>query len=118
MNLIKLIVEARTTTGRGSQAGRAKMLTSKKKPHANPTKSRMFVFNSINSAVARTKPGDMWSTKGADRAYVTTMHKWGKKRQQTVSGRTAKGFASVSAAEQFARNTKKRYAKQRRRKGK
>ena len=111
MNLIGLIIETRASSGKGSAAGRAKMLTSGKKSHTNPVKSKMRVFPSINKAVARTKPGDTWSTKGSDRAYVTTMHKWGKKRQQTVSGRTAKGFRSIKAAQKFAKNTMKRYRK-------
>lgn len=109
MNLIKLILETRATRAKGSAQGRKKMLTSGKKSHTNPLKSKIKVFRSINQAVARTKPGDTWSTKDSDRAYVTTMHKWGKKRQQTVSGRTAKGFRSLSAAKKFARNTAKRY---------
>tara|TARA_Y100000034_G_scaffold106155_1_gene134666 strand:+ start:1037 stop:1417 length:381 start_codon:yes stop_codon:yes gene_type:complete len=65
---------------------------------AKSRKSRVKVFKSIDDALRHTRIGAKWSTKKANRIYVTTKgNKWGKSGQQTVAGRTAKGFTPGSA---------------------
>lgn len=55
-------------------------------------KGTVKVYRTIMQALRKTKPGDKWSTEGSGRRYVTTKQKWGKSKQQTVGGKTAKGF--------------------------
>ena len=65
---------------------------------AKSRKSRVHVYDSIDDALHHTRIGAKWSTKAANRIYVTTKgNKWGKSGQQTVAGRTAKGFTPGSA---------------------
>ena len=73
-----------------------KKLRSKKKV-AKSGKSRVRVYGSINKALQQGSYGQIFSTKSADRLYVLTKHKWGKSGQQTVGGKTAKGFTPGSA---------------------
>ena len=73
-----------------------KKLGSKKKV-SKAGKSRVKVYNSINQALNQGSMGQIFSTDKADRLYVLTKHKWGKSGQQTVGGKTAKGFTPGSA---------------------
>lgn len=59
-------------------------------------KGTVKVYRTIMQALRKTKPGDKWSTEGSGRRYVTTKQKWGKSNQQTVGGKTAKGFSPGS----------------------
>ena len=71
----------------------------KKKGKARTTakKSRVKIYPSILKALKRGYPGQMFSTKDADRIYVITSGGWGTDKDQRVSGRTAKGFTPGSA---------------------
>jgi hypothetical protein len=84
MNVVKIISEVN------------KKLRSKKKV-SKAGKSRVKVYNSINQALNQGSMGQIFSTDKADRLYVLTKHKWGKSGQQTVGGKTAKGFTPGSA---------------------
>jgi|TARA_R110000824_G_scaffold56413_2_gene154429 hypothetical protein len=70
-----------------------------KKGKSNTTakKSRVKIYPSIVKALKRGYPGQMFSTKSADRVYVITAGGWGKDKDQRVAGRTAKGFTPGSA---------------------
>ena len=69
----------------------------KRKDKLTARKSRVPIYKTIKDALAKTKPGSIFSTKGSYRMYVTTSGGWGKSKQQRVSGRTAKGFTPGSA---------------------
>ena len=56
-------------------------------------KSKVKNYPSIKVALRRGYPGQIFSTKGAARLYVTSKAGWGKKS----SGRIAKGFTPGSA---------------------
>lgn len=60
-------------------------------------KSKIPVYKTINQALRKASPGDIVSTERSGRPYVISKHKWGKKRQQTVDGKIAKGFTKGSA---------------------
>ena len=116
MNIVKLIKETRATSGKGSVEGRGKMLSSKKKSHSQPSKSKVKVYNSITDALKRGYVGQIFSTKNSDRLYVITKRKWGKDDEQMVSGRVAKGFSpgsipsSFKDVKKYSINTMKRYS--------
>ena len=57
----------------------------------------MPIYATIKKALAKTKAGTIFSTKGSKRTYVTTQGGWGKDKSQRVSGRTAKGFTPGSS---------------------
>jgi len=101
MDLINLIKETRASFGKGSISGRDKMRSSGKKSHSNSSKSRVHVYGSIMDALKKGFVGQMFSTKGSDRLYVITKQKWGKSDQQSVAGRTAKGFSPGSIPSSF-----------------
>ena len=84
MNVAEILAEAN------------KKLSSKKKV-AKAGKSRVKVYDSINQALNQGSMGQIFSTDKANRLYVLTKHKWGKSGQQTVGGKTAKGFTPGSA---------------------
>lgn len=65
-----------------------------KKEKNKAAKSRVRTFDSIKAALATTKPGDIFTTDGADRLYVTSKGKWGKKSGR---GKIAKGFTPGSS---------------------
>ena len=69
----------------------------KGKAHTTAKKSRVKIYPSIVKALKRGYPGQMFSTKDADRIYVITSGGWGTDKDQRVSGRTAKGFTPGSA---------------------
>jgi len=60
-------------------------------------KGKVPVYKTINQALRKGSPGDIFSTEGSGRPYVISRHKWGKKKQQTVGGKIAKGFTKGSA---------------------
>ena len=97
MNIIEAINESKSETGKGSKAGRAKAGSSKGKAHTTAKKSRVKIYPSIVTALKQGYPGQMFSTKNADRIYVTTDDGWGSDTDQRVSGRTAKGFTPGNA---------------------
>ena len=70
---------------------------SKGKKIVTSRKSRMPIYATIKQALAKTKAGTIFSTKGSKRTYVTTQGGWGKDKSQRVSGRTAKGFTPGSS---------------------
>lgn len=70
---------------------------SSKKKVTKSGKSRVKVYASINKALEQGSMGQIFSTRKADRLYVLTKHRWGKSGQQTVGGKTAKGFTPGSA---------------------
>lgn len=78
----------RYPSGRGSY---------KRKDKSVSRKSKVPNYKTIKDALAKTKPGTIFSTKGSYRLYVTTAGGWGKSKQQRVSGRTAKGFTPGSS---------------------
>lgn len=112
MDLLKLIKEARNTSGRGSMAGRGKMLAKSGLTHTKAVKSRVKVYRSIMDALRKGYVGQVFSTKEADRVYVITVRKWGEDDEQMVSGRVAKGFNSLKDAKRFAMRTLSRHGKQ------
>jgi hypothetical protein len=65
----------------------------RKKSVANPIKSRAKSYDSINQALTVGNYGDIFTTKAANRLYVITKAKWGKKSK----GKVAKGFTPGSA---------------------
>jgi hypothetical protein len=101
MDILKLIKETRATLAKGSAAGRSAGLGSSKKDHSKSTKARVKVYKSITDALTKGYVGQIFSTKNADRLYVITKQKWGKSGQQTVNGRTAKGFTQGSIPASF-----------------
>tara|TARA_R110000851_G_scaffold244962_1_gene397750 strand:- start:748 stop:1152 length:405 start_codon:yes stop_codon:yes gene_type:complete len=102
MDLLNLIKEAKAESGKGSEEGRSKGLTSSKKAHAKSSKSRVKVFDSITDALKNGYVGQMFSTKNSDRLYVVTKRKWGTDDEQEVGGRVAKGFSPGSIPSKFA----------------
>jgi hypothetical protein len=98
----KRVTEARTEKAKGSKEGRQSIQKFKKESHVNPKKSRVRVYNSITDALRRGYIGQIFSTKGADRLYVITKQKWGKDREQIVSGRSAKGFSPETIPSSFS----------------
>tara|TARA_R110000782_G_scaffold98086_2_gene183263 strand:+ start:261 stop:665 length:405 start_codon:yes stop_codon:yes gene_type:complete len=102
MDLLNLIKEAKAESGKGSEEGRSKGLTSSKKGHAKSSKSRVKVFDSITDALKNGYVGQMFSTKNSDRLYVVTKRKWGTDDEQEVGGRVAKGFSPGSIPSKFA----------------
>jgi hypothetical protein len=101
MDLQKLLSETRATFGKGSEAGRGKMLSHSGKEHTQAGKSRVKVYASITDALKKGFVGQIFSTQGADRLYVITKRKWGKDDEQMVNGRTAKGFTPGSIPSSF-----------------
>ena len=101
MDLLSLLKETRETFGRGSVAGRDKMMSSSKKDHTKASKSRVKVYNSITDALSKGYVGQIFSTKDADRLYVITKQKWGKDDEQVVDGKSAKGFTPGSIPSTF-----------------
>jgi len=115
MDLISLIIEAKTSIGKGSEEGRSKMRTSSKKAHTKAGKSRVKVYDSITTALRQGYPGQIFSTKDADRLYVITKQKWGTDPEQIISGRSAKGFSDATPFEtvkKYAVRTLLRHGKQ------
>lgn len=102
MNLLNLIQETRASSGKGSDSGRDKMMSSGKKSHAKAAKSRVKVYASITDALKKGYVGQIFSTTGSDRLYVITKRKWGKDDEQMVGGRTAKGFSPGSIPSKFS----------------
>ena len=94
MYIIEAINESKTEKGKGSKSGRTKGKKSKGKSHTTSEKSRVKIYPGIVPALKKGYPGQMFSTKNADRLYVITDKGWGKDNDQRVGGRTAKGFAS------------------------
>lgn len=76
--------------------------------HTKSSKSRVKVFRSIKDGLKKGYVGQIFSTRNADRLYVVTKQKWGKSKQQVVSGRTAKGFSPGTIKADY--NTVKGYA--------
>jgi len=115
LNLISLIKETRSTSGKGSTEGRRKMTSSKYKSHSQPSKSKVKVYSSITDALKKGYIGQIFSTKNSDRLYVITKRRWGKDDEQMVSGRVAKGFSpgsipsSFSDVKKYSINTMKKY---------
>jgi len=102
MDLLFLINEANFEIGKGSSAGRSKMLSAEKTRHDNPKKSRVKIYNSITDALKRGYVSQIFSTKNSDRLYVITKRKWGKDDEQEVSGRVAKGFSPQTIPSDFS----------------
>jgi len=58
----------------------------------------MPVHDTIQKALERTSAGDIWTTDGADRTYVTTKGRGSQKAQvPSAGGRSAKGFTPGSS---------------------
>lgn len=111
MDILSLILEAKTEKAKGSKAGREKMLNAKKRTHGNPLKSRVKIYKSIMDALRRGYVGQMFSTPESDRIYVITLQKWGDSDEQVASGRIAKGFNSFAEAKKFSARTLVRHGK-------
>jgi hypothetical protein len=79
----------------------------KGKSVANPVKSRAKTYNSIRNALQDGDYGDIFTTKAANRLYVITKAKWGKKSGQ---GKVAKGFTPGSATPSADFNSVKKHA--------
>lgn len=119
MDLVRLISETRASSGKGSETGRSKGLTSTKKSHSQAAKSRVKVYNSITDALKKGYVGQIFSTKNSDRLYVITKRKWGTDDEQEVAGRVAKGFSpgtipsKFTDVKKYAVRTMLRHGKQR-----
>ena len=95
MNLFTLL-EGRSESGKGSKKGRDKYSSkegAKKKGDTKARKSRVRIYATIAKALEQGYPGQMFSTKGADRLYVISRAGWGEKSK----GKIAKGFTPGSA---------------------
>jgi len=79
MDIIEAINESKSKKGKGKTTSE---------------KSRVKIYPGIVPALKKGYPGQMFSTKNADRLYVITDKGWGKDKDQRVAGKTAKGFAS------------------------
>lgn len=117
MNILSLITEAVSMLGEAFQTKHQGVEHSKDAPKTNHTKapkSRVKVYKSINDGLKKGYLGQMFSTHNSDRLYVVTKHKWGKKKQQTISGRTAKGFTGgdYKSVSGYAMRTMSRYGGQ------
>jgi len=109
MDIIEAITESRSESGRGSEKGRSKM-KGDKKGKTTSEKSRVKIYPSIVKALKKGYPGQIFSTKNADRLYVITDKGWGKDKDQRVGGRTAKGFTPGSATPGASFKDVKNYA--------
>lgn len=77
-------------------------------------KSRVKTYDTIRDALGKSTYGDIFTTDGADRLYVISKGKWGKKSGR---GKIAKGFtpgsstpgSSFSSIKKHATRTKIRY---------
>ena len=81
---------------RGSKEGR-KTYASREGAKRNTRKTfkgRVRNYDSIKSALSDAKYGDIFTTKAANRLYVVSKGKWGKK---SGKGKIAKGFTKGSA---------------------
>lgn len=104
-------------SGRGSVVGQRKgMEHLKGKPgEATPTKAKATVYKTIGDALKKGKYGDIFTTKGADRLYVVSKAKWGKKSTQQSNPKIAKGFSpgsipsSFKDVKKYSVRTKQRY---------
>ena len=73
-------------------------MDSGKKGKLKAQKSRMPVHDTIQQALERSRAGDIWTTDGADRTYVTTKERDPQRPQvPSAGGRTAKGFTPGSS---------------------
>jgi hypothetical protein len=94
MNLIDSLNYLNEKTG--SDEGR-KVYTSKKgtkREITKSTKGRVKTYPSIKVALGSGSVGQIFSTKAADRLYVISRGKWGKKSGR---GKIAKGFTPGSS---------------------
>ena len=90
-DLINLVLERKAATSdRPKERGSYHTL---KDGPVTSRKSKVKNYPSIKVALRRGYPGQIFSTKGAARLYVTSNAGWGKKS----SGRIAKGFTPGSA---------------------
>lgn len=96
MDIFDFINESRTEKASGSKSGRSKGLSGKK-GGVKSEKSRVKVYDGILDALKKGYPGQIFTTKNADRLYVITKGGWGKDKDQRVAGKTAKGFTPGSA---------------------
>ena len=78
-----------------------------KKGSAQAKKSRVRTFDTIRHAKTQGHYGQIFTTKGANRIYVMTKGKWGKKSGR---GKIAKGFTPGSATPSAKWSSVKKYA--------
>tara|TARA_R110000824_G_scaffold161134_10_gene336326 strand:+ start:4515 stop:4931 length:417 start_codon:yes stop_codon:yes gene_type:complete len=92
--LVDLIVEANNPLSeRDQRAEKRGSYHTLKDGVVSSKKSKVVNYPSIKVALRRGYPGQIFSTKGAARLYVTSKAGWGKKS----SGRIAKGFTPGAA---------------------
>jgi len=91
-HLLDLVAEANLSEGSKRPEKRGDYHTLKDGV-VSSKKSKVKNYPSIKVALRRGYPGQIFSTKGAARLYVTSKAGWGKKS----SGRIAKGFTPGSA---------------------
>ena len=94
MKLVDILREL--NEARGSEEGRKKY-TSREgatKKETRTFKGRVKTYDSIKKALASGYYGQMFTTKSANRVYVISKGKWGKKSGR---GKIAKGFTKGSA---------------------
>ena len=90
------LIEGKTESGQGSKKGREKYASKEgatKKGAVSTKKSRARIYKTLKHARSQGKPGDIISTKGADRLYVLSKASWGAKSSGTI----AKGFTPGSS---------------------
>ena len=66
----------------------------KKQDKATAKKGRVKTYKTIKDALSKASVGDIFSTTGANRLYVVSKGKWGKK---SGKGKIAKGFTPGSS---------------------
>ena len=102
-DIVKIIQELKGEFGKGKKStfskGESDVSRSKDKTHSE--KSRVVIYKSIDDALHKGAFGQIFSTVNSDRLYVITHSKWGKSGQQTVGGKTAKGFTKGSIPSSF-----------------
>ena len=81
---------------RGSKEGRKKYTSREgaKRDTKKAFKGRVRTYDSIKAALSDGSYGQIFTTKSADRLYVISKGKWGKK---SGKGKIAKGFTKGSA---------------------
>jgi hypothetical protein len=102
--------ESRGESGKGSKAGRQKYSSKDTRAKYDSKKSKVKVYPSIAKALGNSKYGEIFSTDAADRLYVTSKPKWGKKSTSKGNNKIAKGFTPGSSTPGASWDSIKGYA--------
>jgi len=90
-DILNRLDDSRFEKARGSKGGRDKSLDTTEKVKSQ--KSRVKSYDTIKQALAATSYGSTFTTKRANRLYVTTKPTWGEKSRKGGATKVAKGFS-------------------------